>query len=342
MKLKNIIWKAALALSILPCCVACDNEESIAIQSKYYIGTEVDPSDAYVVSLMVNKTENVVTGTVQPKYSFIVRSTMPVVNDVQINVTPDDALVADYNTANKTTYVLLPAENYTLTNKATIKSGAYSSTDSISVSLANVNTLTSDNGYLLPLRLSSAEGGNNGIISSNRSVVYIKVNVALSYPGNLLFKGTEALSGLTNIKRTDFEIKCAASAYDDSYSIAYLLDGNSSSAYLRSIRGAAPIEIDMHALHTPKGLSITAGYGKYSYSSYALNKFQVLVSKDGVKWVSYGETSIDQPAQGGSSATNPFIQYIEFKKSSEARYVQIKPLTAYGNFVNLSEINLFE
>lgn len=342
MKLRNIIWKAALVLTILPCCMACEDEESIVVPSKYYIGTEVDPSDSYLISLMVNKTDNIVTGEVQSKYSFVVRSTMPALADVQINVTPDESLIAAYNKANGSAYALLPVAAYTLTDKAVIKEGAYASTDSISVALTDLGTLISDGGYLLPLRLSSIEGGKNGVISTNRSVVYIKVNVSVAYPGNLLFKGVEPLSSLTDINRTEFGIECSTPGYDASYSIKYLLDGNYSSSYFCSVSRATPIKIDMQSMHTPKGVSIAAGYGKYSYSNYALKGFRVLVSKDGKKWISYGEVSLNQPPAGASSASNPLVQYVEFKQSIEARYVQITPLSAYGNFVNLSEINLYE
>lgn len=342
MKFKNIIWKAALVLTILPCCIACNDEESIVIPSKYYIGTEVDPSDSYLISLIVNKTDNIVTGEVQSKYSFVVRSTMPALADVQINVTPDESLIAAYNKVNGSTYTLLPAANYALTNEAVIKKGAYASTDSISVALTDLKSLVSDDGYLLPLRLSSAEGGKNGVISTNRSVVYIKINVSLTYPGNLLFKGTEPLSTLANINRTEFGIECSAPGYDASYSIKYLLDGNYGSSYFCAASKATPIKIDMQSMHTPKGISITAGYGKYSYFNYALKSFRVLVSKDGKKWISYGDVSLNQPINGASSVSNPLVQYVEFKQSMEARYVQMTPLSAYGSFVNLSEINLFE
>lgn len=342
MRFKNIIWKTVVALMAIPCCTACNDEESTAAESKYYIGTEVDPSDSYSISVVINKTDNVVMANMQSKYNFIVRSTMPALADVQINVEPDEALVETYNKANGTAYTLLPTINYSLTTKAVIKAGSYASADSISVVLMKPETLVSDDGYLLPLRLSSFEGGSNGRISTNRSVVYIKVNVSLTYPGNLLFKGIEPFNDLADMKREEFGIECSAPAYDESYDIKYLLDGNYSSAYFRAASGATPIKIDMQSMRTPKGVSIAAGYGKYAYDSYALKTFQISVSKDGQKWVGYGDVTINQPIKNASSVSDPFVQYIEFKQIMEARYIQVQPLSAYGNYVNLSEINIYE
>lgn len=342
MKIKNVIWKTAVALMILPCCTACDDDESMTIESKYYIGTEVDPSDSYSISVVINKTDNVATVNMQSKYNFIVRSTLPALTDVQINVEPDETLIETYNKANGTAYALLPATNYSFTTKAIIKAGSYASADSISVVLMKPETLVRDDGYLLPLRLSSFEGGNDGRISANRSVVYIKVDVSLYYPGNLLFKGIEPFNDLTDMKRAEFEIECSAPAYDESYDVKYLLDGDYSSVFFRAANGATPIKIDMRSMHTPKGVSIAAGYGYYAYSSYALKTFQISVSKDGKKWVGYGDVTINQPIKDASSASKPFVQYIEFKQILETRYIQMQPLSAYGSYINLSEINIYE
>lgn len=341
MKLKNIIWKATVALMALPCCTACSDEESTVIEPIYYIGTEIDPSDSYSMSVMVNKTDNVVTANVQAKYNFVVRSTLPVVQDVQINAEPDETLVKTYNDAHGTSYVLLPAVNYQLSKQVVIKAGAYASTDSISVVLADSKTLTNENGYLLPIRLASSKGGSNGTISTNRSIVYLKVDVSLTYPGNMTLHGTEPLIGATNISRTEWGIECAAIPYNNTFSINYLIDDNYGSAFFCSIGSATPITLDMKTMHTPKGVSIASGYGQFSYSSYALNNFQLSVSKDGKKWISYGEVAMVKPI-AGSTAANPFIQYVAFNQLMEARFIQLRPLTAYGNYLNLSEINLYE
>ena len=88
----------------------------------------------------------------------------------------DDNLVSAYNKANDTEYNILPAENYSFTNKTvTIENGESVSGDSIKIELLNVGSLTTEGGYLLPVTISSIEGNNLDALSSNRGVVYVKI-----------------------------------------------------------------------------------------------------------------------------------------------------------------------
>lgn len=337
MKIRNILWKAAVVLMVLPCCTACNDDENTTIGAKYYIGTEVDPSDSYTIEVAVNKTDNVVTANMQQKYSFVIRTTAKASKDVQVSVETDEAMVATYNEAHGTTYGLLSENNYDLAQKVTIKSGNYSSTDSISIALKNIETLLSDDGFILPLRISSIEG-NNGSISTNRSTVYVKVNVTISYPGNLELKSEPLNASIIN--RNKWNIECATPAYDNTYSIKYLIDGVYSSCYFCSVGSASAIQIDMQSEHNLKGLSIAAGYGRYGYNSYALQRFRLSLSIDGKKWTSHGNVTLEKPKT--STVENPFIQYIGLKMSFPARYVRIIPEAAYGSYVNFSEVNIYE
>ena len=96
--------------------------------------------------------------------------------DVKITADSDDNLVSAYNKANDTEYNILPAENYSFTNKTvTIENGESVSGDSIKIELLNVGSLTTEGGYLLPVTISSIEGNNLDALSSNRGVVYLKI-----------------------------------------------------------------------------------------------------------------------------------------------------------------------
>ena len=96
--------------------------------------------------------------------------------DVKITADSDDNLVSVYNKANDTEYNILPAENYSFTNKTvTIENGESVSGDSIKIELLNVGSLTTEGGYLLPVTISSIEGNNLNALSSNRGVVYVKI-----------------------------------------------------------------------------------------------------------------------------------------------------------------------
>lgn len=95
---------------------------------------------------------------------------------MKITADSDDNLVSAYNKANDTEYNILPAENYSFTNKTvTIENGESVSGDSIKIELLNVGSLTTEGGYLLPVTISSIEGNNLDALSSNRGVVYVKI-----------------------------------------------------------------------------------------------------------------------------------------------------------------------
>ena len=69
--------------------------------------------------------------------------------DVKITADSDDNLVSAYNKANDTEYNILPAENYSFTNKTvTIENGESVSGDSIKIELLNVGSLTTEGGFV--------------------------------------------------------------------------------------------------------------------------------------------------------------------------------------------------
>ncbi len=140
MRLKNIIWKTVvMSLMASPLCISCDDDDEVTVNSKFYLSTKVFPVDSYEASLsVILKDNSVVVNELQPNYRFVACVTERLSKDVKITADSDDNLVSAYNKANDTEYNILPAENYSFTNKTvTIENGESVSGDSIKIELLN-------------------------------------------------------------------------------------------------------------------------------------------------------------------------------------------------------------
>lgn len=140
---------------------------------------------------------------------------------MKITADSDDNLVSAYNKANDTEYNILPAENYSFTNKTvTIENGESVSGDSIKIELLNVGSLTTEGGYLLPVTISSIEGNNLDALSSNRGVVYVKIqNIHVNVESGQPAEGTLIAD------RSGWTVKVAPTTRGDAKN---LIDGTNS------------------------------------------------------------------------------------------------------------------
>ncbi len=80
-------------------------------------------------------------------------------------------LVDEYNTQNSTSYTLLPSTNYTLSEA---NFTADNPTPTLSVSYQNLNSLTLDQEYLLPIKMKECTGMSFGV---DDRIIYIPVKV---------------------------------------------------------------------------------------------------------------------------------------------------------------------
>lgn len=223
MRLKNIIWKTVvMSLMASPLCISCDDDDEVTVNSKFYLSTKVFPVDSYEASLsVILKDNSVVVNELQPNYRFVACVTERLSKDVKITADSDDNLVSAYNKANDTEYNILPAENYSFTNKTvTIENGESVSGDSIKIELLNVGSLTTEGGYLLPVTISSIEGNNLDALSSNRGVVYVKIqNIHVNVESGQPAEGTLIAD------RSGWTVKVAPTTRGDAKN---LIDGTNS------------------------------------------------------------------------------------------------------------------
>ena len=304
MRLKNIIWKTVvMSLMASPLCISCDDDDEVTVNSKFYLSTKVFPVDSYEASLsVILKDNSVVVNELQPNYRFVACATERLSKDVKITADSDDNLVSAYNKANDTEYNILPAENYSFTNKTvTIENGESVSGDSIKIELLNVGSLTTEGGYLLPVTISSIEGNN----------LDIHVNVESGQPAE----------GTLIADRSGWTVKVAPTTRGDAKN---LIDGTNSDV-ARDGGAEYWLTVDIGKVQTLTGIR-----NKCYASSYSPTAVEVFTSSDGAKWKSIGAVTISKSG----------TQYIKFSKAVETRY--LKYYVKQGpNTVSLTEFDLY-
>lgn len=320
MRLRNILWKTVvMSLMASPLCISCDDDEEVTANTKFYLSTKIYPADIYEASLsIILKDNSVVVDEMQPNYRFVACATERVSNDVKITVGNDDNLVDAYNKANDTEYNVLPAENYSFINKTvTIANGDNISRDSISIELLNVESLTTEGGYLLPVMIAAIEGNSMDALSSNRGVVYVKIdNVYVNVESG------EPTDGTLIADRSGWNVKVAPTTRGDAKN---LIDGNNGTDVARDGGAEFWLTVDLGTVQTLTGIKNRC-YGR----GYSPSAVEVFTSVDGSKWKSIGTVSVTQSN----------LQYITFTNEVETRYLKYY-VKQGSSTVSLTEFDLY-
>lgn len=104
---------------------------------------------------------------------------VPLANDLTVNVAADLSLVSSYNTANKTSFKVMPTATFELSpSSAVIKAGASTSEIPALIRLKTI-AFTDDATYLLPIKISSLSDPTIQI-NSNLSVLYMAIRCTAS------------------------------------------------------------------------------------------------------------------------------------------------------------------
>lgn len=320
MRLKNKFWKIAVMLIAIPFCISCGDDDDVTVSNKFYLSTNVYPADSYEASLsLILKDNSVVINSLESEYRFVACSTSRVSGDVVINVTNDDELVKAYNEANDTEYNPLPVANYSFINsKVTIHNGESISTDSISIALKDVESLTAEGGYLLPIKIASIDKGTMNDISSNRGVVYVKVDNT-----HVNVESGQPETGTMIANRSEWLLKVSSTTRGD---VNNLIDGNSYSDVARDGGNEYWLTVDLGKVKTLTGIRNIC-YG----SGYSPTAVEVSSSQDGLKWKSMGTVTLSRAR----------TQYIKFVNDVQTRYLKYY-IVAGASTVSLTEFDLFE
>lgn len=185
---KNLFYIGMFALCTIGF-AACDDEETYDVYgdpfNRVYIS---DNSKAYkIVQTPISTVSNV-------DFKWPAKCSQKASGTIKATVVVDNSLIAAYNEEHGTVFEAMPAEAIVLENaEMTIPAGKMVVADTVHVKLtddANVlSTLKSEKGYIIPLRLVSAEGPNTQLSTNMVSPSFLTVTVT---EDNVNHEATEA------------------------------------------------------------------------------------------------------------------------------------------------------
>lgn len=239
-------------------------------------------------------------------------------SDIKVTVAVDNDLIDAYNEEHGTNYSALPVEALVFSqNELTIPAGELLSVDTVLVSLTEdqeiLKTLNDDNGYIIPVRLASVNGGGAALATSIKSISYLTIGItndAVNHDGTLAdSKGTavEDWTGWTVTNNGDTQDGWEA-----------MFDGDAKNSWTTSSDGdELTVTVDMGKSYKFDAIQAKYawGWGSYSYDYGSLpDNTKFYISSDGSNWSNVGEVT-----GGGYNGA----QYVLFWGYLEARYIKM-------------------
>lgn len=222
----------------------------------------------------------------------------------------DQAWLDDYNAANGTDYVLLPAANYTLPDSVAFTSGNSSVTFEVSV---NRNEMALLQEFVLPVYIASCTKPQF-VIEEDASTVLLNVRLD---PDKIPLTAAMASSPYTNA--------------GDGQGLEALFDGDVSAAsWWHSYYGGGPVGDETYGYYIDLTLSepLSAVVFKYATRANANAvpaEVCIGVSNDGENWTEIGRVSSGLPTEGLTWATLP-----AFSHTTVFRYVRFGVVRSAG------------
>lgn len=250
-------------------------------------------------------------------------------DNIKVKVIVDNSLIAAYNEEHGTEFEAMPTEALVLNNmEMTIPAGSMAVSDTAHVQLTDnadvLGTLKSEKGYIIPLRLESAEGGNSQLSTNMLKPTFVTVTVT---EDNINHDATEYTgTGTLVADQSGWSVTPINGASGSG--LERWFNGNPkeyASIYDRTNYKASFI-VDMGQSYTFDAIAAYRGYswGDYLYAS--LNSgTKISISVDGENYTSAGEL------------TNSSM-YIVFYAPLTARYIKIET-TSYS--VNCGVFNVY-
>ena len=165
---KNLFYIGMFAICVIGF-TACGDDETYDVYGDPYNRVYIlDNSKEYkIVQTPISTVSNV-------DFTWEARCSKKASGDIRVTVAVDNSLIDAYNEEHGTKFEALPAGAIVLENtEMTIPAGEMVVADAVHLKLtddANVlSTLKSAKGYIIPLRLVSAEGGNSQLSKIGRA-----------------------------------------------------------------------------------------------------------------------------------------------------------------------------
>lgn len=288
--LKNIFYISLLALCMMSL-AGCNDEEVYDFPGDPYNRVYMsDKSNSYkIVQTPISTVSNL-------KFETTLKCTQKASANIKATVEVDNSLIAAYNEENGTDYEAMPAAALVIENAImNIPAGTMAATDTLRITITEdesvLTSLRSQNGYLIPLRLTTTEGGESQP-SSNFFSTYLTVTIT---EDNVNHDATE--SDITGTLVTDQIGWSATTNGTVSYaSIDAIFDGDMSTYwYLRSTTEDLRLDINMGKPYTFDAITLYYGFS-YSWGSYEYgclySGMSIYTSNDGTTWQSAGEITV--------------------------------------------------
>lgn len=247
--------------------------------------------------------------------------------DVPVSFSVDNAAVSKYNTANSTSYEMLPSTSYTLSaTDAVIPKGKTSTSPLvITFKTTGVGAMEAMKTYILPITVSCPS---------------VKINEALKTTYYIV-KAQPDFADYTNFDRSTLSIigfssEEANGEGPSNGKVKFAFDGNKDTFWHSQWQGASPgpphnVTIDLGSQKTLHGVQIQS---RQDDGSGKPNDVNVRVSTDNVNWIDAGSFNL----QNNKNPQSVFLPG-GFKN---ARFVKITINSSYGaTYLSIAEINLF-
>src|SRR5262245_8174195 len=175
MKQAKLLFRTLqLSLILLTVFGSCKKDELNSKELLVFVKGEYGSTNNTITAALT-RTPNDVWGL--KSFEIPTYATREVAADIAVYIYPDDRFVAQYNQANGTNYLMLPANTYRVTNDYmhTIRAGGTTS-DPIKIEITNATALNDTKGYVLPLTVTKLDTKDKGAtISANQATVFLTI-----------------------------------------------------------------------------------------------------------------------------------------------------------------------
>lgn len=317
---KNLFYIGIFALCAIGF-AACDDDESYDVYGDAFNRVYIyDNSKAYkIVQTPISTVSNV-------DFKWPAKCSQKASGTIKATVVVDNSLIAAYNEEHGTVFEAMPAEAIVLENaEMTIPAGKMVVADTVHVKLtddANVlSTLKSEKGYIIPLRLVSAEGPNTQLSTNMVAPSFLTITVT---EDNVNHEATEAdITGTLVADQAGWSVNVLSGSGSN---LDRWFDGNPQSTASISdwSNYEAAFIVDMGKSYTFSAIVAyrSTSWGEYNSISAGT---KISTSDDGTNFKSAGEVT-------GSS------KFIVFYAPLTARYIRVET-TSYS--VNCGVFNVY-
>lgn len=311
-KIKNI----AICITLLGMLTfyACSDNDSFDVNG--------DPYNRVYIVDRANSYKIIQTGMssiVDMKYELPLKCSKKASGNIRGTIEVDNSLIEAYNKEHGTNYEAMPASALIIENSVmNIPTGAMVATDTLRITMTKdqsiLSGLSSEKGYLVPLRLTSVEGGDSHI-SSNLVSAYLIVNISDNVVNHDATQSN--ITGTLVTDQTGWSATTNATVSGSYQPLSYLFTPATSSycyMYNTSADGLI-LSINMNKPYTFDAITLHRSTSTASLTSGMV----IYTSNDGITWKSIGELT--------KSST-----FCVFYEPITTQYIRIiKPKAASGN-----------